>query len=29
VKKVIQERGLILTTWKEMKERRKKAVVME
>ncbi len=29
VKKLIQERGIILTTWKELKERRQKAGVME
>lgn len=29
VKKLIQERGIILTTWKELKERRKKAGAME
>jgi predicted glycoside hydrolase/deacetylase ChbG (UPF0249 family) len=29
VKQLIQERGIILTTWKELKERRKKAVAME
>src|ERR1051326_7324406 len=29
VKKRIQERGIILTTWKELKERRKKASAME
>ncbi|MEO6033751.1 MAG: polysaccharide deacetylase family protein [Verrucomicrobiota bacterium] len=29
VKKLIQERGIILTTWKELKERRKKAAPME
>jgi hypothetical protein len=29
VKKLIRERGIILTTWKEMKERRKKAAMME
>jgi predicted glycoside hydrolase/deacetylase ChbG (UPF0249 family) len=29
VKKLIQERGIILTTWKELLERRKKAAVME
>ena len=29
VKKLIQERGIILTTWKELKERRKKAGPME
>ena len=29
VKKLIQERGIILTTWKELKERRKKAAAME
>jgi chitin disaccharide deacetylase len=29
VKKVIQERGIILTTWKELKERRKRAQPME
>ena|SRR5438105_1606035 len=29
VKKLIQERGIILTTWKELKERRKKALAME
>ena len=29
VKQRIQERGIILTTWKELKERRKKAAVME
>ena len=29
VKQLIQERGIILTTWKELKERRKKAGAME
>ncbi|MBI3848879.1 MAG: polysaccharide deacetylase family protein [Verrucomicrobia bacterium] len=29
VKKLIQERGIILTTWKELKERRKKAAPLE
>lgn len=29
VKKLIQERGIILTTWKELKERRKKAAPMD
>jgi hypothetical protein len=29
VKQLIQERGIILTTWKELKERRKKAPPME
>lgn len=29
VKKLIQDRGIILTTWKELKERRKKAAAME
>jgi chitin disaccharide deacetylase len=29
VKKLIQRRGIILTTWKELKERRKKAAPME
>ncbi len=29
VKKLIQERGIILTTWKELKERRKKAEPLE
>ena len=29
VKKLIQERRIILTTWKELKERRKKAGAME
>jgi chitin disaccharide deacetylase len=29
VKKFIQERGIILTTWKELKERRAKAAAME
>jgi len=29
VKKLIQERGIILTTWKELMERRKKAAAME
>jgi len=29
VKKLIQERGIILTTWKELMERRKKAVAMD
>jgi predicted glycoside hydrolase/deacetylase ChbG (UPF0249 family) len=29
VKKLIEERGIILTTWKELKERRKKAAAME
>lgn len=29
VKKLIQERGIILTTWRELKERRKKAAAME
>jgi predicted glycoside hydrolase/deacetylase ChbG (UPF0249 family) len=29
VKKLIQERGIIRTTWKELKERRKKAAPME
>ena len=29
VKQLIQECGIILTTWKELKERRKKAAVME
>jgi predicted glycoside hydrolase/deacetylase ChbG (UPF0249 family) len=29
VKQLIQERGIFLTTWKELKERRKKAAAME
>jgi hypothetical protein len=29
VKKLIQERGIIVTTWKDLKERRKKAAAME
>lgn len=29
VKRLIQERGIILTTWKELKERRQKAAAME
>ena len=29
VKKLIQQRGIILTTWKELKERRKNAAAME
>jgi hypothetical protein len=29
VKKLIQERGIILTTWKELKARRMKAGAME
>ncbi len=29
VKKLIQERGIILTTWKELKARRKKAATIE
>jgi hypothetical protein len=29
VKQLIHERGIILTTWKELKERRKKAAPME
>jgi len=29
VKQLIQERGILLTTWKELKERRKKASEME
>ena len=29
VKQLIQERGILLTTWKELKERRKKAAAME
>ena len=29
VKQLIQERGIILMTWKELKERRKKASAME
>ena len=29
IKKLIQERGIILTTWKELKERRKKAAPLE
>ena len=29
VKKLIQERGIILTTWKELKERRKKAAPLD
>jgi len=29
VKKLIQERGVILTTWKELADRRKKAAPME